>query len=112
MHGSWLQGRDVQRECLTLLHHQSTVRVLGHLQQDLLHVAVLPGRVDQAGDALLQRPRKSHQLGELALGAFVHLEPRAQAFPSELPCRVLSAVGRAKNGARTGTSTNKSHPTS
>lgn len=57
----------------TLLHYGSTVWVLSNLQQDLLHVSVLPRRVDQLCDLLLQGSRQCHQLDKLAFWAFVNL---------------------------------------
>lgn len=57
----------------TLLHYGSTVWVLRNLQQDLLHVSVLPRRVDQLCDLLLQGSRQRHQLDKLTFWAFVNL---------------------------------------
>lgn len=66
----------------TLLHNSSTVRVLSHLQQDLLHVSVFTRGIDQLCDLLLQRPRQRHQLDKLALWAFVNLQQNKQ-MPDE-----------------------------
>lgn len=57
----------------TLLYYSSTVWVLSNLQQDLLHVTILPWRIDQLCDLLLQGPRQCHELDKLAFWAFVNL---------------------------------------
>lgn len=62
----------------TLLYNSSTVWVLCHLQQDLLHVSVFTRGIDQLRDLLLQRPRQRHQLDKLALWAFVNLRQDKQ----------------------------------
>lgn len=58
----------------TLLYDSSTVWVLSHLQQDLLHISVLSRRINQLCDPLLESTRQRHQLDKLAIGAFVHLQ--------------------------------------
>lgn len=62
----------------TLLDDSSTVWVLSHLQQDLLHVSVFTRGINQLCDLLLQRPRQRHQLDKLALWAFVNLHQNKQ----------------------------------
>lgn len=57
----------------TLLYEQAAVWVMSKLQQDLLHVPVLPRRIRYTCDLLLQGARKSHQLNKLALGTLIHL---------------------------------------
>lgn len=58
----------------TLLYDSSTVGVLSNLQQDLLHISVLPRRINKLCDPLLQCPGQRHKLYELALWAFVNLQ--------------------------------------
>ncbi len=60
----------------TLLHDGAAVRVLSHLQQDLLHVSVLPGTLHHTRDLLLETARDGHELRELTLRALVHLVSR------------------------------------
>lgn len=85
----------------TLLHHSSTVRVLGHLQQDLLHVPVLPREVHQPCDLLLKGAGQGHQLDKLALWAFVHLQ--AEHRPSVSSHQFGNNVGQSllKSGFHT-----------